>query len=94
MNIYWNEKSIPALQGLPFADSYAARRAVIADVWKHWQVWSSFATVLAAHLLLIACTPPLPYRWLAIAASAALFAKLPFNHFLQVHVSRYTQSAN
>jgi hypothetical protein len=91
MNIYWNENSIPALKGLSQSERHAAKRAVIRDVWKHWQVWLPFTSLLCAYAVFLVVTPQFPYRLVVATVSVAILVRLavlPFNHYLQVYVGR------
>jgi len=91
MNIYWNQRDIPSLQGFSAAKSSVLRRAVIRDVWKHWQVWVPAVTLWC----LIGCilfVPEFPYRSVIVTIAAVLLPKLaflPFNHYLDYHVRLY-----
>lgn len=91
MKIYWFEKDIPALQGLSPQEKVAAKRAVMSQVWSHWQVWLPFAVQMVGFALFLCFAPrvPLPYMLLGIFLTSRI-AALPYFHFLDRHLSAAT----
>lgn len=86
MPIYWSQKSLPALQGLSAAEAAAAKRTVIRNVWRHWQVWLPFFSLALFYLVFLLVAPQFPYRIIVVSLTAIALAKvasLPFNSYLQ-----------
>lgn len=89
MNIYWNQKDIPALKGLSRKERELAKRTVIHQVWKHWQVWLPFAVQFTAFTAFIFLTPQFPYRLAIIIVAAVTTSKvasLPFHHYIDFYL--------
>ncbi|MES2707179.1 MAG: hypothetical protein V4726_11320 [Verrucomicrobiota bacterium] len=90
MKIYWWEKDIPALKGFSGKDREAAKRAVMPQVWRHWQVWLPWsASFLGMTLLFFYRLAPrdLPLMFLGIFIATRL-AALPLHHFLELHLQQ------
>jgi hypothetical protein len=91
MKIYWSQKNIPALKGLTFEQREAAKRAVIKQVWKHWQVWLPFVIQILLFVAAMKFIPPFPYRALVMLICiyfGVRLAALPFNHYLSKHLEQ------
>lgn len=90
MTIYWRQKDIPELKNLSPSERYEAKRQVLGQVWKHWQVWLPFIGQVIAFLIVLNVTPEFPYRiifLLAFVLVTSQIAALPFNHYLHLHLS-------
>jgi MFS superfamily sulfate permease-like transporter len=91
MNLYWSQIQIPALKRLSSQERAAAKRAVIGKVWKHWQVWLPFATLIAAYFAFFILAPRFPYRLpivIVTLLATSRVAALPFSHYLQHYLNR------
>ena len=91
MNVYWSQNDIPALKGLSRKDREAAKRRVVRQVWKHWQVWIPFAVFLAVYVVFLTIAPRFPYRLPIVVVTGLVVAKvaaLPYNHYLDFYLQR------
>ena len=90
MEIYWTRDSIPALRGLSPEEKKAAIVSVIRKVWRHWQVWLPWASLVLGYVLFFLLAPRFPYR-LPIAVVSILIlsrlAALPLHGYLQHYLS-------
>ena len=76
MNIYWNQKDIPALKRLSVQEREAAKKEVIGKVWRHWQVWLPVAIQVSAYIAFLILAPQFPYRFLVVLIAVVVTAKL------------------
>ena len=96
MKLYWSQSSLPALQGLSSDQKKAATKAVVRDVWKHWQVWLPIALQFISFLLLLRYLPAGSNRFfisVVFISITSRFAALPFHFYLQEHLARKEQES-
>jgi len=90
MTIYWRQKDIPELKDLSSSERYELKSQVMAQVWRHWQVWLPFVGQIIAFLIVLNVTPQFPYRFfflLLFVFATSQIAALPFNYYLHLHLS-------